>query len=613
MKLIVIITILLLIPIASAANLYVDIEHASCSDAYTHTQAQSEATPWCGLTSTTMAKIEDSDTVIMKEGRYYYSGRLKITGFDGDVTIMANPGDNVVLTRGQPGFYDTTTTWTLNATTANYKLWEAPVISSDTCMAGMYYDSKKSLFPACSSWKVEEGGSNMDWTWFTTYSTTASIGHTYDSLWHDNANNKIYLRTNNLSMNPNDVSMIIGDADIAESATIFRPQVDGSAGWTTIKGFTVETLGSFVYVPTGDGASKFSFENNTIYGGSLYGIFYLDGAGSINETNITNNQGIRLKNDDWSWTNEHEVAAAFVELYKAGDNMKITDNIVSGYFDGVTHYSGSTVNSYGNQLEIARNDFQNIYDDCFEIEDWAYCVNIHHNNCTNSHNVLTLTPSNSSACQSQFVYNIGMATLDTTGTERVFKVNNGAVGETSNWNISYNTLSGNNGIVQRTDAMSAGRFTDMTFTNNIFYGTNSELLFMFTGTPELGNFYDYNLYYKTDGNAFAYYSSDTSSTEYLDLDTAKESPNWDGTWDVNGDWGNPLLTNYVPAYNSPACSMSSTGSYVGAVPCQLTPSTCDEKRGIVCNLIGCYYELTECTEATGLRAWGTVCNLAGCS
>ena len=59
--------------------------------------------------------------------------------------------------------------------------------------------------------------------------------------------------------------------------------------------------------------------------------------------------------------------------------------------------------------------------------------------------------------------------------------------------------------------------------------------------------------------------------------------------------------------------ISTTGSYVGALPCQLTPSACSGQRGIICNTIGCYYELAECTESSAVRAWGTICTLVGCS
>jgi hypothetical protein len=63
------------------------------------------------------------------------------------------------------------------------------------------------------------------------------------------------------------------------------------------------------------------------------------------------------------------------------------------------------------------------------------------------------------------------------------------------------------------------------------------------------------------------------------LSEAKASSQWDGTWDLNSTQADPLFMNigafnFTPNSTSPACLMSSTGSYVGALPCATSGSQC---------------------------------------
>jgi len=153
--------------------------------------------------------------------------------------------------------------------------------------------------------------------------------------------------------------------------------------------------------------------------------------------------------------------------------------------------------------------------------------------------------------------------------------------------------------------------SEWTFEDNIFYSPYISA-FRIVGASTHSNWkgdyptFDYNLYYPNVNTSFFKWEEITyTSLSALQSGESVES---------NGDEADPLLdANYVPASNSPACTMSTTGSYVGALPCQLTPSACSGQRGIICNTIGCYYELAECTESSAVRAWGTICTLVGCS
>jgi len=114
--------------------------------------------------------------------------------------------------------------------------------------------------------------------------------------------------------------------------------------------------------------------------------------------------------------------------------------------------------------------------------------------------------------------------------------------------------------------------TSQNWTNNICYnisnlGSAGNEYFLSVGrdssTAWKGNFpvSNYNLYYlNSNTNVFEW-----NNTRYTNLSNFVS-----GTGkDVNSIYSNPLfVTNtYQPAYNSPACNMSSTGSYVGALSC----------------------------------------------
>jgi hypothetical protein len=95
-----------------------------------------------------------------------------------------------------------------------------------------------------------------------------------------------------------------------------------------------------------------------------------------------------------------------------------------------------------------------------------------------------------------------------------------------------------------------------------------------SGLASSGVFYDYNLYYREDkGPIFRYWNSDTNTTDWKKLDSAKNSKLWDGKWDVHSRNEDPFFldpdnNDFSLSPNSPACTMSSTGSYVGALPCE---------------------------------------------
>lgn len=84
-------------------------------------------------------------------------------------------------------------------------------------------------------------------------------------------------------------------------------------------------------------------------------------------------------------------------------------------------------------------------------------------------------------------------------------------------------------------------------------------------------YFDYNLYYQnnTRDPIWKYnYSDEYFTLAHVQGNTSNET---------NGDEANPLIIdaendNFIPKWNSPACAMSSSGSYVGALACQAKPT-----------------------------------------
>ncbi len=120
-----------------------------------------------------------------------------------------------------------------------------------------------------------------------------------------------------------------------------------------------------------------------------------------------------------------------------------------------------------------------------------------------------------------------------------------------------------NGKGVRTGAMD-GYINQFNVTNNIFYGATQYLIEMQTKFNNTNSYLNNNLYYDKGGfhwlgttytySNFAAYQSNS----FEDALSLKANPLF--TDSSNGD--------FTPQPGSPACTMSSTGSYVGAIPCE---------------------------------------------
>jgi hypothetical protein len=130
--------------------------------------------------------------------------------------------------------------------------------------------------------------------------------------------------------------------------------------------------------------------------------------------------------------------------------------------------------------------------------------------------------------------------------------------------VENNTFLHNENTVRVIDIRRETNFKN-SFYNNIMTMNSIYHPIIFVEDAINDNKLDYNLYYNTGGVRFS-----------INTTTYKGLFNWSNLTgqDNNSLDSNPLLTsNYYPQYNSPACSMSDTGSYVGALPCLSYPNT----------------------------------------
>lgn len=146
-----------------------------------------------------------------------------------------------------------------------------------------------------------------------------------------------------------------------------------------------------------------------------------------------------------------------------------------------------------------------------------------------------------------------------------------SVGRTENISIHHNTFTNcGRGFFNTSYGMcfrlsgSQPLTKSISITDNIIYNSNyREIEFSAIKNNWKGEWptLDYNLYYKGRYNLFTW-----NGTSYSDLEDIK---NKYSQIENNGLQDDPLFISQseTPSENSPACNMSSTGSYVGALPC----------------------------------------------
>lgn len=440
-----------------------------------------------------------------------------------------------------------------------------------------------------TDWGAIRNDTNQSYWTFPSEALFRNTSQTYEGIWRNTTNDKdIWIRFNDNDANPNNIPLLIF-SDIIWTIT------HTGSDYLTIEGIMFKGGYYSVYSNSMD---KLIFENNSM--------ITLEGFTATNTTNtycgnltIKNNYAFQNRTSEWAWYDVYnsDWNNGAIRTQQCGSGVNITHNYVEGYYNGI--FPDTNRGYKSNDLEVGYNVIVNTWDDGIEIEDFCNGQYIHHNNLSKVYVGISIIPTPSLyGNECRYEDNIIIA-----NKQQLFYLPNTRYwgecwkttgdGPVTNSNFSRNTCVGTNGIY------AAGKTHSQynnTWKDNIFY-VSGGLAISSTGLEEDGNLYDYNLYYRNDSSIiFKYWNNDTLATTYS-LSTAKASIQWDGIWDVNSVQSNPLFDMqhsfselefsdlYLQSI-SPACNMSSTGAYVGALACAETSP--EIPTNLSTDLLGCW-------------------------
>jgi hypothetical protein len=244
-----------------------------------------------------------------------------------------------------------------------------------------------------------------------------------------------------------------------------------------------------------------------------------------------------------------------------GERMK---NI--SWLDNELQFGGGdwqTTTRYGNcmdiqlnasNIEVSGNNVSQCYDGALTIESYVSGgqaivenLNIHHNLFTYSHYPIEYFSSTSTSIASNIIINHN--TLAYSGEQWAYNERFG----TGMITTSRNRFS-------RTPSTTTG----FNFSENIILKTKDYSFYMgeAVGYWNAPFYIDYNLWYTNN----TYINITFNNTNYKTLTLFKTA---NPSEEINGNEISPFFVSgtYTPIYGSPACTMSSTGSFVGALPC----------------------------------------------
>ena len=539
--------------VTSSTTLYINISNPSCSNSYTRTQATNPGTPWCDLNTTSAI---NNDTVFIANGIYRNTNGFTFTSknYTSTVTYVGQNQDLVILTSSYSGLEVNNTLWN-NQSNSTINLWNTTHITGSSAAVGCYYKNNATPLFVYSSYAAL---TNMN---------GYADGVTGEGTYFDSTNDVLYLKLND-KRTPRNISL-----ECTKSPVISLTDSKG----ITFTNFTVR--GGYQGITAKSSATP----SNHIKVDKLK-IFTSHGLGAIDFRNglnytITNNNITSSRPGDWDWNDmkgSYAQESAGIRTENTGNNVTIDHNFVNGYFNGMILVTTSAGKSCG--LRAWNNTIRDTYDDAVELEDYGCAYNITGNDIFNAFVSLSMAPWNSSRAKSYITNNLWLS-------ERLVNWNNSVRfyrGEcikladsegAENFVFDHNTC-----YVDKTMYTATGytnTLRNATFTNNIFYtfGGDSGYALDKSGLASRDVDYDYNIYYRSNGTGlFRYWNSDTSSTVYNTLSSAKASAAWNGIWDLNSlnqivNFYNPFDNDFRILTGYPECTADSSGSYLGARPC----------------------------------------------
>ncbi len=609
-SLLLILGMLLLAQAVSAANsdslglangkniLFVDKDNSNCNDGFTRTQALSGQTPWCSIDAAA-SKMQSGDTVYVLDGTYRSTGPVTINGksFSKKTTITAYPNDHPVLTTAIASLESAPNSkWTF-AGDSSHNLWYTSYTrTTSNEFVGRYTDTGISLFTYSTSFSVHKSLSELENT------------QNPEGLFYDSGSKRIYIRFDDLKKNPNNIRL-----SISENIGFDVENVDGAG--LEISGFTVQDCFRNIYVKNSDNVI---IKDNTAIGG----IFSIDVRSSGNVV-VQGNEVEMSPGSDWTWSDDTKRSAmetSGICLIDDLDNLDVSGNLVHGYFNGIYVFTQKT--GKFKDIQLYDNTVHDIYDDGIEIEDYCNGGKFYRNKVNDAFVAMSLSPVDASQKACKVYNNILVADKkikwDHSGTEyfgECYKV-------IDSISLKDVTFESNTCIGKGVYTTSSNSHTqeDTNWINNIFYSASDKALEK-SGLASQGVIYDYNIYYrKNSGPLFQYWNSDSDSTQFNTLAAALSSRNNPGNWDRHSKNVDPLFNDiqggdYRPKSNSQACSMSTTGSYVGALPCVgQEPSFCGDgfcSADEDCD--SCSFDCGECNSYCGDGTCDSDENCGSCS
>jgi len=526
--------------------IYVNKSHASCNDAQTRLQ-QSKNSPLC--TGANLGSIWlGVDNITFSNDNYNGEIILQGQAITQNIEIKGTGNTNLSI-YNYMNTENATASWEVLGG-GEYRINMQGAV--DTAYPIIYFENNSK----CFGWRTytKFKASNYACNSFLNTSPSPDKLHIKINTGQDPDNTKLYVSAQFLPLSLNS-----------------NPSINKA-------NITIKDL-NFVYLKEGlriVNQSNFIVTNTETRGG-YYGM-QIKGEDVLNSCNgsIINNRfyghiGLNISQEDQKSDESEETSGLQAEDCKGSLNVlgNTFDNWHGGYLPS-TDEAGELAYSL-----IAGNYFIEGYGTQLELEDYNENTIYFNNTIINCSIGFSLAPSNSSSGMSHIIYNqIDLRrtykdTLITNYSTYCFK-RDSRVNQPSNWNVSQNSCRAGRASNWVEPARKPFGY-NISWINNIFIATYGHVIFGSGGAKD-GNHYDYNLYFQTataTGDILGRWNSTESTAAFSSLALALMSDQHNGIWDLNSNESDPLfiLNTLTPYSDSPACNMSSTGGYVGALPC----------------------------------------------
>ena len=534
-----------------ATTLYINNTNIQCSDNYLRSEATDISTPWCLPSSTNIDKIQGGDTLYLASSTYNTRIPISNINWNSSVKIIGQERDNVILQNIDTDFNKTNNgQWSNASSSSAVNIWKtssANVVE----FASIFWPNGTAFFIYANLTSFNSSNNQYDY-----------------SMWSDDANNLVYVKSNITNFNPNNYSLMLMGSDYE---IMSLDKING-----TIEIYNV----TFKYAKWGifiRNVSQVTLDNISMQ----YATRGIRAKDAYN-TNITlkNSWFNSYFDSRWYWMDLHKPEETYSETKGvANANMfgsfRAFNNTFSNWSNGFTLTHGSTRYSSINNL-ISEINFVNIYDDAIEIENRVSNWTIRKNYGNDVYVSISIAPAECvGTCLVEYNYIKSNKTIkwNTTAADSPgysFKADTQSSQYMDGWTIDHNTFyaqgPGLNGI-------NKAAIRNNNFTNNIFYSLNGSYVLTTTGYAINNTYYNNNLYYIQTITSSFFNQWNNATSNQASLSAALSSAFWDGTWDTNSIQADPQLNAFLqPNYNSLVCGSASDGSDIGAITCTSAPS-----------------------------------------